>query len=217
MKRLYLSSYQIGQAPQELKALVAPGTRAAIIMNALDMYGARLPDQIESHIQALAELGIESDELDLRDFFGQNKRMRESLARYGLIWAVGGNAFLLRRAMRASGLDEIVRSRVNDGSLVWAGFSAGSVVATPTLRGIEIIDDPGETPEGYENTEPMWDGLGFVPYSIAPHYRSDHPESQIVEMLVEHFEVNNMPFKTLRDGEAIVVNGDAERTVGSAA
>ena len=42
-------------------------------------------------------------------------------------------------------------------------------------------------PEGY-NTETIWEGLGFVEFSIAPHYRSEHPESEDIEKVVQYFE-----------------------------
>lgn len=214
MKRVYLSSYQFGQASQELTELAGAGTPAVVVMNALDIYGSRRPEQVEANVSSLAELGIPAEELDLRDYFGQPDRLREALVPVGLIWATGGNAFVLRRAMRASGLDDIVSTRVAEGSLMWAGFSAGAVVATPTLKGIELVDDCTVIPEGYEDTEIVWGGLGLVNYSIAPHYQSEHPESEAIELVVERFKADRMPYRTLRDGEAILVNGDDERVVG---
>jgi dipeptidase E len=47
--------------------------------------------------------------------------------------------------------------------------------------------------------------LGFVDYSIAPHYRSNHPESAMVEEEVKYLIENKMPYKTLRDGEVIII------------
>src|SRR6185436_14132396 len=96
-------------------------------------------------------LGLDAEELDLRVYFGDAPRLRRALEPFGLIWAVGGNSFVLGRAMRASGLDEIAVERVTAGDLVWAGFSAGAIVATTTLRGIDLDDDPNEVPDGYEN------------------------------------------------------------------
>ena len=52
--------------------------------------------------------------------------------------------------------------------------------------------------------EIIWDGVGLVDYCFAPHYKSDHPESSLVDKMVEYFVENKMPFKTLRDGEVII-------------
>jgi dipeptidase E len=121
------------------------------------------------------------------------------------VWVTGGNSFVLRRAMRQSGFDEIASVLVRDGVLVYGGYSAGAVVATPTLKGIDLDDDPDELPDEYA-AEVIWDGLGLYPKSIAPHYKSDHPESAIIDRVVEYFAANAMPYVTLRDGEAIVVD-----------
>lgn len=215
MKKLYLSSYKFGNSPESLGALVDPNTRAAIIMNAEDVFGpVHLPERVQANKQVLANLGIEAENLDLRDYFDKPAELAKELGRFGLIWAVGGNAFVLRRAMRQSGFDQLAPDRISDGSLVYAGYSAGCVVATPTLEGIELVDDPGIVPEGY-NSEVIWDGLSLVDYSIAPHYRSDHPESRLIEDVISAFESKNMPYKAIHDGEAIVVRGDDMQIVGS--
>ena len=87
----------------------------------------------------------------------------------GLIWTLGGNSSLLRRAMRQSGLDLLLTAWRDDAGIVYGGYSAGAVVATPTLRGIHLVDPPAALAEGYP-PEIIWDGLALVPYSIAPHY-----------------------------------------------
>lgn len=44
-------------------------------------------------------------------------------------------------------------------------------------------------------------------YYIVPHYRSDHPESAMMENVVSYYEEKKLPFYALKDGEALVVNG----------
>jgi len=73
---------------------------------------------------------------------------------------------------------------------------------TPTLEGIHLADDPFSDPDGYEG-EVMWDGLALYPYCLAPHFRSDHPESKMIDQTVEYFIERKIPFVALRDGEAI--------------
>jgi dipeptidase E len=215
MKKLYLSSYKFGRSPETLGALVDANTKAAIIMNAEDVFGPQhLPDRIEANKRALADLGIEAEDLDLRDYFNEPDKLKTELGRFGLIWAVGGNAFVLRRAMRYSGFDQIAPGRVRDGSLVYAGYSAGSVVAARTLQGIEVVDDPNEVPGGYDS-EVIWDGLDLIDFSIAPHYRSEHPESPLIEDVVRVFKSKDLPYKAIHDGEAVVVRGDSIEVVGT--
>src|SRR3989304_4089156 len=83
-------------------------------------------------------------------------------------------------------------------TLVYAGYSAGVCVLSPTLRGLELVDDPNIVPSGYDK-QIIWEGIGLINYSIAPHYKSDHPESAAVSKEVEYFIENKIPFIALHD------------------
>jgi dipeptidase E len=208
--RLYLSSYRIGDRAGALLALLGSGKRAAIISNALDNVS---PADREIHRREvydphaeLASLGITGEELDLRRYFDQPARLAEKLAGFDLVWVVGGNVFVLRRAMRQSGFDRLIVEMLDRDDIVYGGFSAGAVVATPSLDGIDLMDDPAEVPAGY-TPEVIWDGLGLIDHAIVPHYRSAHPESAVAEKASKHFAARRVPFRTLRDGEVIVWTG----------
>lgn len=208
--RLYLSSYRLGASAFRLKKLLNGGRRAAVIQNALDFIPSEARRAYETSIydpkEELADWGIEAEELDLKDYFGQPRVLEKALAGFDLVWAVGGNAFLLRRAMRQSGFDHIIAELLREDALVYGGFSAGAVVATPSLKGIEIMDDPQQLAPGYDGSIP-WNGLGLVDFSIVPHYRSAHDEAEAAEKTVSFLEAADMPFQPLRDGEVIVVEG----------
>lgn len=74
----------------------------------------------------------------------------------------------------------------------------------PTLKGVHLVDDPDQKPYGEEH-ETIWEGLGILEYAIMPHYQSEHPESDDVEQAVQYLKVHKIPFKTLRDGEVLVL------------
>ncbi|MEI7632623.1 MAG: Type 1 glutamine amidotransferase-like domain-containing protein [bacterium] len=207
--KLYLSSYYLGNHPEELAKLVGTKKNVGIIMNAVDIYGdEKRPEYLANEVMKFKALGLNAEELDLRKYFEDNTSLTKKLNDYGLIWAMGGNTFVLRRAMRMSGFDQIISDLVYRDSIVYGGFSAGSVVATKTLRGIELVDDSEVVPDGY-NKEIVWEGLGFVDFSIAPHYQSNHPETEAIEKVVKYFETEAMPYKALHDGEAVVVVDDS--------
>ena len=71
-------------------------------------------------------------------------------------------------------MDEILKELLLNDALAYGGYSAGIDLLTPSLHGSEEVDDPNAIPEGYQS-EIIWDGLNLLPYSVAPHYRSDHP------------------------------------------
>jgi dipeptidase E len=203
--KLYLSSYHLGNKPEKLKELIAENAKAAIILNAADNSDIdRRSSYVTSQIDALASLDIQAEELDLRDYFINSQELAEKLTNYGLVWVVGGNAFLLLRAMKQSGFDKLIVPLVENDKIVYAGFSAGAVVATPSLHGLELVDDKDTVPEGYNN-EIAWKGLHLVGKSIAPHYKSNHPESEAINKVVEYFLENGMDYWTLSDGQALIV------------
>jgi len=208
--RLYLSSFRNGNKPEELLKMLGGGKRTALICNAMDMVEetARVESN-EREAERISGIGLQPEEIDLREYFGKTEALGEKLSHFDCIWARGGNTFVLRRAYKQSGFDELLKELLAKDSIVYAGYSAGICLLAPTLRGLEIVDDSNIAPEGYD-AEIIWDGLGLIPYSIAPHYKSDHPESAMIDTTVEYFEKHNMPFKALRDGEAIVVDGEKE-------
>ena len=182
-------------------------------MNAADIYGnGKRPTYLANEIEKMKAIGLTAEELDLRDYFDDNEALKAKLESYGLVWVMGGNSFTLRQAMKMSGFDQVIKDLVINETLVYGGFSAGSCVATRTLKGIELVDNPVQMPDDY-NQETIWEGLGLVDFSIAPHYRSEHPESQEIEKVVQFFEEKSMPYKALHDGEVLVINGADVRLV----
>ncbi|MBI4086515.1 Type 1 glutamine amidotransferase-like domain-containing protein [Candidatus Kaiserbacteria bacterium] len=209
--RLYLSSYKVGNHPERFLELLGDNKKVAVIRNAVDY--AEPEDRRESVERAVGELkkiGLtDIEEVDLRNFFGREKELEERLKEFGGIWIAGGNVFVLKRTVEKSGFEPVIKKLLLEDSIVYAGYSAGACLAAPTLRGIEFVDDLTLAyRDGREDFS--WGGLGLIPYSIAPHYRSNHHESERIEKTVEYFEKQKIPYKTLRDGEAIVIEGGKE-------
>lgn len=212
--RLYLSSFRNGNRPQELLRLLDGGRRTALMMNAVDFLDPPTREALtHQEMERLHRIGLESTEIDLRHYFGRPDELREALRQFDLVWVHGGNCFVLRRAFRHSGMDEVTKQLLASDELVYGGYSAGIDMLTPSLHGAELVDDPTIVPAGYESPI-IWECLGLVPYAVAPHYKSDHPESAAVDKSVEYFIDNHIPFIALRDGEAIVVDGPSQEVVG---
>jgi dipeptidase E len=217
--RLYLSSYRIGDRAGSLLALLGGGKRAAIIENALDNISPAARDLYRAEaydpVSELGSLGIAGTPLDLRHYFGDPEGLLARLSQFDLVWVTGGNAFVLRRAMKQSGFDEVIVDMLDNDHIVYGGFSAGAVVAAPSLEGIHLMDDPDEAPAGYDR-ETIWDGLGLIDHAIVPHYRSPHPESASAERAVKHLCSRGLRYRTLRDGEVIVWTEDRMASVDPA-
>ena len=199
---LYLSSYGFGSQADKLRTF-ASNKRIGFIPNALDYVEAE--PRAASNAQRLGELrdlGIDADVLDLSEYFGASAHLEEKLASLGGVWVRGGNTFVLRQAMQLSGFDLLLDELV-EADFLYGGYSAGVCVLAPRLDGLQQVDDPGPTP--YPNSSVIWEGLGILDYLVLPHYQSDHPESADIDKEVEYCRRQGIPFKTLRDGEVIII------------
>lgn len=204
---MYLSSFRNGNKPQELFKLLKDGRRTALILNAQDY--KRVEDRatdLTQETERLVSIGLHPEEVDLRDYFGKPKELKRRLSAFDLIWVRGGNVFVLRRAFKHSGADVMIPELLKNDAIVYGGYSAGTCIMQPDLHGIELVDDPYVIPEGYDK-EIIWECLGLIPYSVAPHYKSEHPESQLISKTVDYYIEHHTPFVALHDGEAIVIDG----------
>ena len=179
--------------------------KTAYISNALDDWDA--PEKRKEHetidIAQLNTVGLRAELLDLRKYFNKKEELRKKLDEYGAVWVSGGNTFVLRQAMKLSGFDEILKNLVKT-DMLYGGYSAGICVLSPSLNGIELVDNPKAKP--YKNSKLLMDGLGILEYSIVPHYKSDHPESEAMSKEVDYYKRKKIPFQTLIDGEVIIIH-----------
>lgn len=211
---IYLSSYLLGDHADRLLGLAGgPGARMAIITNALDyipfddqLAFARSEQDIDEYF---AGYGFDPSIVDLRRYFGRRDALKSMLLRHKVIWAVGGNAFLLMRAMRESGFDEIVGDLLQQG-VIYAGWSAGACVAGDDLRAVGQMDEPNVSARGYTTADPIWRGLGLVPFSILPHFQSDHLEARSASAAAAWATERHIAHRTLRDGDVLLALDGSE-------
>jgi dipeptidase E len=211
--RMYLSSFKIGNKPEAFFNLVGADRRVGVIMNALDNFPDPRAQWLQGTRDAFGKHGMTVTELDLRAFFGRAGDLRAAMRDIGTVWINGGNAFILRRAMKQSGFDTIVTEALARDTHVYAGFSAAAVICFRSMRGLELTDNPTDVPDGYDPVT-VWEGLDLLPYAIAVHYKSDHDESGSTDREIAFYEENKIPYRALRDGEALLVNGESTTVVG---
>ena len=209
--RLYLSSYRIGDHEDRLLDLLRGRRRACIIANALDSFSI---ESIREHwkknydpLEHMGDvLGQKPDLLDLRNFFDEVDTLRAKLESYDLTWVIGGNCFILLYAMIRSGFKEAIQDMLHRDAIVYGGFSAGACVAAPTLKGIDLMDEP-ETVHKLYSSDPIYEAMNLVDFSIVPHYQSDHPESEMANNSVAFLQEEGLPYQTLQDGDVVVKEG----------
>lgn len=206
--RMYLSSFRMGDHPEHLVDLVDDAGDALVIANAIDSAPAEIrAEGVDRELTALRSLGIAATELDLRDYFDHPDQLRDRVNRRALVWLRGGNVFMLRYALARTGADVLLADLLESDALVYAGYSAGPCVLAPSLQGLEAVDDPDLVRATY-GADPIWEGLGLLDYAIVPHYESPgHPETEGCGLVAERYRATGVEHRTLRDGQAIVVDG----------
>jgi len=202
--KFYLSSYKIGKETKKFLDMLNGKKKIGYIPNALDFSTdeERRNKSEQGDIQELKSLGLEIERIDLREYFGKKEKLRKKLEEIGAIYVRGGNTFVLRQAMKLSGLDNILLS-IKDKDFVYSGYSAGCCVLSPSLKSSKVVDDPNIFP--YKLKKNIWKGLGLISYNFLPHFDSNHPESADINKELLYCKEKGLPYKTVKDGEVIIV------------
>lgn len=214
--RLYLASHNLGPYTNELLKLVGEGRKALFIENARDYYpDEKRANDLQEKLAMLSELGFEVEELNLRDYFGEPDKLRNFIDSYkpDLIYASGGNVFLLVTAYCLSGFDKILREDLAKDKYVYGGFSAGTMAICKTIKfyGHDHLV-PERVPEVY-GVEAVLDGVGLVDYQLIPH--ADVPEHlETTKEYIKRIERAGFKALPLSQEAVIVVNGNSQRILG---
>jgi dipeptidase E len=176
----------------ELRAGIGRAGRVLFIPYALkdaDAYAARARAAFEEMGYGLVSLHEASDR-------------RRAIEEAEAVFCGGGNTFRLLKTLQELGLLPLIRRRVLDGT-VYAGASAGSNLACPTIR--TTNDMPIVEPASL-------DALGLVRFQINPHYVDPAPGSthmgETRETRIREFhEENETPVVGLREGAILRVEG----------
>lgn len=209
--KLYLSSYRLGNHPENLKELIGnPKAKIAVSINALDNYAGteRTAARLRQELEDIKSLGYIAEHLDLREYF-DNQNIVDTLKTYDGIWFSGGNTFLLAKTFKQSGFHKVFDELIRPGHLVYSGYSAAFCVLAPSLKGVELVDDKDAHAEGYERGE-IWEGIGLIDFYPVVHFRSNHHESDDVEKEYEYIVGNKIKHKTFKDGDVYVLADDKE-------
>jgi dipeptidase E len=203
VKRLLLASHGIGALP-ELVGGDTAGLRFAFVPTAAGPE-AETEKWVQADRRQLATLGCEISTLDLVDVGA--REVAEALRDADGVFLTGGNSFLLLWHAVRSGFAELASERVEAGSLLYVGTSAGALVAGPDLAPAANLDNRREVPE-LESSR----ALGLVPFTVLPHDDDPEAHARHDEIAVAH---SGIEFVRLTDERAVLVRGHAADVVDS--
>ena len=183
-------------AEAEIRAFLAETNRVLFVPFALhdhDRYAGRVSSRLGAMGYGVDSLHAAAD-------------MHGAVAAAEAIFIGGGNTFRLLKGLYDHDLLGAIRERVAAGAR-YMGSSAGSNVATPTIR--TTNDMPIVEP-------PSFAALGLVPFQINPHYLDPEPGSTHMgetreERIVQFLEENDTPVVGLREGAMLhITDGKCE-------
>ncbi|HRZ34029.1 MAG TPA: Type 1 glutamine amidotransferase-like domain-containing protein [Candidatus Moranbacteria bacterium] len=165
--------------------------------------GSQNRGYIERYKEMLDKEGYNFDVLDIE---GKTENdLRELLKDKNAIYVEGGNTFYLLKAVRESGFDKVLAEMIDEGA-VYIGSSAGSYIACPTIE-MSTWKKPGEEKDRFGVTDLT--AMNLVPFLVKAHYDPDYRE-----LLKERISQSRYETKVLKDGQAILVEGDNYKLVG---
>src|SRR5262249_54981808 len=129
-----------------------------------------------------AGLSVERVDLDERD-------PRDALARADVVAVSGGDPFHLLQAARRTGFAAALRAA----AVVYVGYSAGAMVAGPTLEPLRLTS-PFSPPPALDLT-----GLGLTDVLVLPHHNRPGRAERHAE--AERVFGDRVKLVPLRDGE----------------
>jgi dipeptidase E len=206
--KLFLSS--VALTPQLLESFVklvgkpASAISIALIENAADVYEGE-PAWVKQNREAiLAARFKEVTPVDLRTYDDASALMA-TLRNHDVIWLGGGNSYYLRWLLKVSSADRIIKNLVGEGA-VYAGGSAGAIMAGPTLEYFETADDPSQAPET------IIDGLRLTQTVIVPHF-DNAKFAPVIKGINQKLTAAGFETCPLNDDQALIIDGDHQMIV----
>ncbi len=201
---LYSLSVSPGQCSELTKlAGKEPGEiKIGLIENAADI----IPNSNEwlgGFREMLTDNGYRVEVIDLRKWMNDTLKLEEKLGSKDVIWLGGGHTYYLRWILQKTGTDVMIRDFVKKGK-VYAGWSAGAIVAGPTTLFFDLMgDDPDDAPEFVSQ------GLQLTDTVIVPHI--DNPDFNTAAIKT-NARLKDAGFITcaLKDNQVFLVNGEEE-------
>jgi dipeptidase E len=198
-----------------------------LLISSSIVHGYGFLDHSETSIRKLLDgcRGLSFVPFAQHDHEGYTARVRERLAKLDLevrqihsrddveaaeaIFIGGGNTFRLLKELYARELLDPIRARVR-GGISYIGSSAGTNVATPTIR------TTNDMPIVYP---PSFDSLGLIHFQINPHYldpdrASTHKGETREDRIREFHEENDTPVVGLREGSMLWIEDADVKLIG---
>lgn len=196
---LFLASSNLGGLAAALPGAPAD-LRTVFVPTAGSIYDAA--PWVDEHRAWFRRSGFSPVELELAS--ASRQQVSEALSEADFVYVAGGNTYFLLHHLQRTGFGAALAAS----AAVYAGSSAGAIVACHDIQYIEDLDDRSAVPE-LESTR----GLGLVDVRIMPHMDDPHFRPTIDRILPR--VPSDLPLVVLDDDQAMLVRDGRWSVVGS--
>jgi len=176
--------------------------KVAFIGNAKDKHVDN--SGLEKYRKFFKDKGFEIEDIDLRKY--QEKELLEKLSNFDLIYAAGGNCFVLLEEMRNSGFDKIIGELLDKG-VIYLGQSAGSSVMGSSIEPLQLMDSKPDV-----TSLKNFDGLGFIDFVFVPHHKSEKYAEKVDNVKKKYSDKHKLELFT--DSEGLIINDGLVNRIG---
>ena len=199
MKKLFLTSSfaEVGELFHKFEGRKLEGKTVTFIPTA--SIHEEVTFYVDAGKEALEKLGLTVDVLEVST--ATDEEISSKLKDNEYIYITGGNTFFLLQELKRRGADKLIVEQINLGK-TYIGESAGSIVLSPNIEYISLMDDSSAAQELSTN-----EALNMVSFYPLPHY-SNFPFQEAAENIVSEFKgvidlypFNNNQAITVKDGD----------------
>jgi dipeptidase E len=207
--KLFLTSYRIPNLKVFCDFIGKPAEqiRFGLILNAKD-HRDKNSRQLKAQelVTYFSEQGFLVEELDLRNYVSDNTDLLKKFLEFDVLWFNGGDTYCLREAIFKSGSELLITQAMSKG-VVFAGDSAGAILAGPTLKYFDLV----ERPELTKNI--IYSGLNLINFVVLPHWGSveygkglEEIEIKLSKDQVKTVRLTDQEFLLIKDGQILNAN-----------
>jgi len=171
-----------------------------LIENAVDLLSDEQKEFMYKTRENLKMLGIVFVTFDLRKYIEKKEDLEKDLTDFDVIWCGGGDTFYLRSLIEKTDFKQVVKNLLENGK-VYGGGSAGAIIAGPTLKYFDLVDD------SYSKEEKIYDGLGLTNEVVIPHWGVPEFQEEL-ERIKKHYESEPYHLNLLSDEQTLLINKD---------
>lgn len=151
--------------------------------------------EFEKYWLELARLNLA--EISIIDNVIDSDEERKKIEKANILIITGGNTCNLLNNIRKNNLEKAIKDFFMKDEFIYAGFSAGAVLITPTVK-IATIEPINENEIGLEDLS----GLNIIPTEILPHYDA----RKFKAILEKYSKTSENEIITIGEKEVITLN-----------